>query len=242
MTPEPLFAAEPMDAPPRPTRSRTPVWLVSVAVIGLAAAGWTWLQRQPSFADITVSDLPPAVIANVPRPVAEGASAVMPLPSEPTAAGPEVAAASGVAPAASSAASAAVVAQAASAAVAPAPEPAAKPAPAKRTSPQPARVAKAAAPRVPPAEAPPGEPPPADAPRAEATEDEPAAKPEPAPAPARKPPPKTTAALPPEPATPRAACGTRSNFALVYCMQQQCKRWKFNNHPQCIEMERRGEL
>jgi serine/threonine protein kinase len=133
LAPEPLFAAEPMDAPPRPARSRTPVWIASIAVIGLAAAGWTWLQRQPSFANITVSDLPPAIIANVPRPVAEGASAVVPLPTEPTAAGPEMAA-------------------------------------------------------------------------------------------------------------PRAACGNRSNFALVYCMQQQCKRWKFNNHPQCIEMERRGEL
>ena len=60
-----------------------------------------------------------------------------------------------------------------------------------------------------------------------------------------KPPAKPVAAapaLPPEPATPRAACGTRSNFALVYCMQQQCKRWKINTHPQCLEMERRGEL
>ncbi|HEY0821180.1 MAG TPA: hypothetical protein VGD46_20540, partial [Rhizobacter sp.] len=59
---------------------------------------------------------------------------------------------------------------------------------------------------------------------------------------ARKPPPKATAALPPEPATPRAACGNRSNFALVYCMQQQCKRWKFNTHAECLELERRGEL
>ncbi|WOB10028.1 serine/threonine protein kinase [Piscinibacter gummiphilus] len=251
MVAEPLFAAEPMDAPPRPTRSRTPVWVASIAVIGLAAAGWTWLQRQPSFANITVSDLPPAVIANVPRPVAEGASAVVPLPTEPTAAGPDVAA-SGVAPVAGGAASATVVAQAASAAAAPAPqpapEPAAKPAPAKpaptRAAPtQPARVAKAAAPRVPPT-LPPAENAQAaettDDPPEEATQEAPA-KPEP-PAPARKPPPKATAALPPEPATPRAACGSRANFALVYCMQQQCKRWKFNNHPQCIEMERRGEL
>lgn len=228
VVPEPIFAAEPMDAPPRPTRSRAPMWLASVAVIGLAAAGWTWLQRQPSFANITVSDLPPAIIANVPRPVAEAASAALPLPTEPTAAGPEMAA-SGVAPAASSTASAAMVAQAASAVVAPAPEPAAKPAPAKPASTKTARVAKATAPRVPPAAAS----------QAEASE-EPTAKPEPPPA--RKPPPKATAALPPEPATPRAACGARSNFALVYCMQQQCKRWKFNNHPQCIEMERRGEL
>ena len=230
VVPAPIFAAEPMDAPPRPTRSRTPVWLASLAVIGLAAAGWTWLQRQPSFANITVSDLPPAIIANVPRPVAEAASATVPLPTEPTAAGPEMAAASDVAPAASSAASPAVVAQAASAAAPPPPEPAAKPAPAKPAAPKATRVAKAAAPRVPPAEAS----------QAEATEEEPTAKPEPPPA--RKPPPKATAALPPEPATPRAACGSRSNFALVYCMQQQCKRWKFNNHPQCIEMERRGEL
>lgn len=243
--PEAWLAAEPMDAPPRPTRSRAPMWIASLALVGLAAAGWTWLQRQPSFATITVGDLPPAVVANIPQPVAEGASAVTPLPAEPTATGP---AASAVAPAASAAASAAVVAQAAPAAAppasaaatasAPAPAPArqataARPAPAKAE-----RVAKAAAPRVPPT---------LPATEAAAADEAPKAAPEreaePPPAPARKPPPKSTAsALPPEPATPRAACGNRSNFALVYCMQQQCKRWKFNTHPQCLELERRGEL
>ncbi|HEY0818837.1 MAG TPA: protein kinase, partial [Rhizobacter sp.] len=99
-----IFAAEPMDAPRRPARSRTPAWVVGLAVIGVAAAGWTWLQRQPSFATITVADLPPAIVANIPQPAAQDAGAPTaptaptstnatpaepaPLPTEPTAAGP----------------------------------------------------------------------------------------------------------------------------------------------------------
>ncbi len=249
--PDAWLAAEPMDAPPRPKRSRAPAWLATIAVVGIAAAGWTWLQRQPSFASITVSDLPPAVIANIPQPVADGASGAMALPTEPTSAGPVSAAASATAPAASAAASATAVAQAASATAAPAtPAPvakpaatAARPAPAKAT-----RVTKAAAPRVPPTLPPPEQETAAEdaaTPVEEAAQRAPAPRQtEQAPATVRKPPPKSTAsaALPPEPSTPRGACGSRSNFALVYCMQQQCKRWKFNTHPQCLEMERRGEL
>ncbi|MGY4829838.1 serine/threonine protein kinase [Sphaerotilaceae bacterium SBD11-9] len=53
---------------------------------------------------------------------------------------------------------------------------------------------------------------------------------------------KATASAPTQAETPRAACGSRANFSLVYCMQQQCKRTKFAYHPQCIEMKRRGEL
>jgi serine/threonine protein kinase len=230
-----LFAAEPMDAPPRPARSRMPAWVAGIAVIGLAAAGWTWLQRQPSFATITVADLPPAIVANIPRPAAEGASAPtlptapttaagpspaeavpLPLPIEPTAAGP----ASAPEPATTAAASAVAAASA------PTPGTKAPVAAAPPPAPARARTAKAAP------------PPPADSKPAAAAEREP----EPAPPPARKPAPKATATLPPEPATPRAACGNRSNFALVYCMQQQCKRWKFNNHAECLELERRGEL
>jgi serine/threonine protein kinase len=227
-TAESWLAAEPRDIPPPRTRSRAPLWIASVAALGLAAVGgWAWLQRQPSLATITVADLPPTVVASIPKP-AEAASSAAPAsaPQVSSAPSPEavnvapsaMAAASAQAPAASSAvrspappptASSVVDTAAAMAPTPPtAPPSAAAPAPAART-------AKAA-------------------PKANASRDKPAAKP--------TKPVATAPALPPEPTTPRAACGTRSNFALVYCMQQQCKRWKFNTHPQCLELERRGEL
>jgi hypothetical protein len=259
------LAAEPMDAPPRPTRSRTPMWIAGVAALGLGVAAWAWLQRQPSWATITVADLPPAVVANIPQSGTPAASAVT-LPTDPTSAG----AASAVAPTPPASAPTAVAAAptpapatapvtaapAASAAEpAPAPPPATPPVAAQPPAPQKGRaVAKATpAPRAAaPAPAPtapttPAASAPAQVEEAEQAEPDDPTKPtrtaEAANAAARKQPIKSTApALPPEPATPRAACGGRSNFALVYCMQQQCKRWKFNTHPQCLEFERRGEL
>lgn len=42
--------------------------------------------------------------------------------------------------------------------------------------------------------------------------------------------------------TPRAACGTRVNFALLYCMQAQCAKPQFARHAQCEEMRRAGEV
>lgn len=74
--------------------------------------------------------------------------------------------------------------------------------------------------------------------------------PEPAPPPPAEPPP----APPPTPPTPRAAaspaprlqaartprdgCGTRSDFALYRCMQQQCARSGWARHPQCLRFKR----
>jgi len=45
-----------------------------------------------------------------------------------------------------------------------------------------------------------------------------------------------------EAATPRAACGKRANFSLLYCMQTQCRKPRFDQHPQCVELRRRGEI
>ncbi|MBC7992890.1 MAG: serine/threonine protein kinase [Rhizobacter sp.] len=59
------------------------------------------------------------------------------------------------------------------------------------------------------------------------------AEPEPPPKPSRK---------AEEAATPRAACGTRANFSLLYCMQTQCKKPSFVQHPQCVDLRRRGEV
>lgn len=44
------------------------------------------------------------------------------------------------------------------------------------------------------------------------------------------------------PVTPRGACGSRANFALVYCMQTQCKRPGFAKHAQCVAFLRDGEV
>ncbi|KQU73440.1 MULTISPECIES: hypothetical protein [unclassified Rhizobacter] len=41
---------------------------------------------------------------------------------------------------------------------------------------------------------------------------------------------------------PRAACGTRVNFALLYCMQSQCAKPQFAKHAQCDELRRAGEV
>jgi hypothetical protein len=44
------------------------------------------------------------------------------------------------------------------------------------------------------------------------------------------------------PVSPRAACAGRSNFSIVYCMEQQCERDRFRNHPQCISLRATGEV
>jgi serine/threonine protein kinase len=43
-------------------------------------------------------------------------------------------------------------------------------------------------------------------------------------------------------ASPRAMCGARSNFSLLYCMEKQCAQSKFSRHPQCLELKANGEL
>ena len=43
----------------------------------------------------------------------------------------------------------------------------------------------------------------------------------------------------PAPATPREACGLRTDFALYYCMQTQCKQGRYSAHPQCRDLRER---
>ena len=57
----------------------------------------------------------------------------------------------------------------------------------------------------------------------------------PSPAPAPEPGSRPSARA--EPATPRALCGTRSNFSLYRCMQQQCSQPKWLEHPQCLHLK-----
>lgn len=64
--------------------------------------------------------------------------------------------------------------------------------------------------------------------------------------PARAPAPPPVAPVPkPRPAaplSPRAACGNRSQFALLYCLQDQCSKPALRNHPQCNELRRAGDI
>jgi Protein kinase domain len=65
--------------------------------------------------------------------------------------------------------------------------------------------------------------------------------------PSRTPPPVRTAAPPPRAAapvrtSPRALCANRSQFALLYCLQQQCAKPGWRNHSHCNELRRRGDI
>jgi hypothetical protein len=42
--------------------------------------------------------------------------------------------------------------------------------------------------------------------------------------------------------TPKGACSGKANFALVYCMQNQCGRPAFVRHPQCVAFRIDGEV
>jgi serine/threonine protein kinase len=55
--------------------------------------------------------------------------------------------------------------------------------------------------------------------------------------------PPSPAARPAAPAeNPRAECGNRTNFSLLYCMEQQCQRGQFADHPQCVRLRATGEV
>jgi hypothetical protein len=40
----------------------------------------------------------------------------------------------------------------------------------------------------------------------------------------------------------RALCANRSQFALMYCLQQQCAKPSWRDHSQCRELRRRGDI
>jgi len=114
-------------------------------------------------------------------------------------------------------------------------------------SPPPASVATDALERatsvVPPAVPPVAVPP---APRQPLPSPSPAAAPAPPASPAPRvtvpPPAPRPAVAAAAPTSPRAACGNRSQFALLYCMQDQCSKPALRNHPQCNELRRSGDI
>ncbi|GAB4570535.1 MAG: hypothetical protein Tsb007_48470 [Rhizobacter sp.] len=159
-------------------------------------------------------------------PIVVYAPALASAPAAAPAAAPVAAPPASVAEAAAPAASAAIaVAMVAS-------EPASTPLPV--ATPLPAATNLAAS-------APAPSDPPASAVAAVVAALDPTVPPEPAPKPSAKAA-RAAKAASAEAATPRGACGNRANFSLLYCMQTQCKKPRFEQHPQCIELRRRGEI
>jgi len=126
---------------------------------------------------------------------------------------------------------------------APAPAPSPEPAPPPPPSPPPPE-STAPAPAPPPAAPSPGSTsgtaPAADpAPAGPVTAPAPSPSPAPRPTPTPAAPPADTAPTTPSAAaaSPRAACGERTPFALYRCMQQQCAQPRWRSHPQCVQLQ-----
>jgi hypothetical protein len=104
-------------------------------------------------------------------------------------------------------------------------------APAPATPPAPVATAPAAAPVT--------APPPAPSPPVATPAAPPAERPAAA-APAR--PSAQRRAAAPSPTAPRELCTGRSQFSLVYCLQEVCSRPNLRYHAQCIELRRNGDI
>jgi hypothetical protein len=53
---------------------------------------------------------------------------------------------------------------------------------------------------------------------------------------------RSTTSRPAAPSDPRAACGSRTNFSLYYCMRTQCRQARFVSHPQCKKLQESDEV
>ena len=205
-----------VQVPPR--RSRAPLWIAALCTIALAGVGgWWWTQQMHPPASRTATEAPPTNAA--------AAAPATPAPAPVDAPASAVAEALEPLPVSVPASAVALQTEAPSAA-------------ASETAAAPAPVAPTA---VAPAPAPPeATPPVAEAPVAATPAPKPAPAPEPAPP--RKVAKAPAPVVPAEPDNPRAVCGPRSNFSLLYCMQTQCNRPKFAQHAQCLVLKRQGEI
>ncbi|MCW7539799.1 serine/threonine protein kinase [Aquabacterium sp. A7-Y] len=209
--------------------------LAVLVAIGLGA--WKWNERRHAEAvlrQIAGSSLSDPALTQ-PRPAPPTPGAVPPTPAAvPPAPAPTVATPPAAPPA-----------------VAAAPMPPPTPAPA---APAPAT------PPVDPVAATPAAPPPAPVPAASALAAAPAMPPvAAATTPLETPPPQAAAGLPreeetgagstatrrvgaSEPSNPRTLCEPRTNFSLYYCMQTQCRKPQYVNHPHCKRLRERDEV
>jgi serine/threonine protein kinase len=226
-----------------PARSRAG-WVLLLPLLAAGGAVAWWLQRERL-------DLPPAAIDGITE-----RAAALPPPAAPPAASSAVAAA----PAAAAATPPPPVTTPAPTVTAPAPTGADNPAPTPAAvqppvAATPAPVAAAPSPEVATTTAP-VEAAPAPAPATVATvpATAPVTAPTPEPPPPAAPPPERPAAAAPArpsaqrraaapiPTAPRELCAGRSQFSLVYCLQEVCSRPNLRYHAQCIELRRNGDI
>jgi serine/threonine protein kinase len=195
-----------------PRRSRAPLWIAALCTIALAATGGWWWTQQMHPAASRSAADAP------PSPSAVAAAPTTPAPLDAPA------------PAVTDALESS-----------PIPVPASATVQVERPSTAASEMAAAPAPAAPTPVAPAPMPPEDTPPVAETPV---AATPAPAPAPEPAPAKKVAKApvAPAEPDNPRAVCGPRSNFSLLYCMQTQCNRPKFAQHAQCLVLKRQGEI
>lgn len=258
---------EPRMADDAPRGSRVGQWAVALLLVaGVGAGGWMlgsqeatgdWLQAMARAAGL--SKAVPAVApgeellddarnASASRSAsASGGQVVaqpapMALPTEPTAAGtarPPVDLPSAMPPVPTTTGSAG----------GPADDPAPPTSPPATATPAPTTAA--------PAPAPTAAPPEAGAPSEEASPDAPGTVPPAAAGPSeRRVTPRDASAAPRRvgnsersaesasrtPASPRAVCGSRTDFALYRCMQTQCRRSEFEDHAQCQRLRATDEV
>ncbi|PPE70688.1 serine/threonine protein kinase [Caldimonas thermodepolymerans] len=205
-------------------------WMAALAILlVLGAAAWQWQERWTT--QQLLERLANTPLAPDAGPAPEAATATAPSAAVPSPA-PVTAQAT---PAPSPPVPAPAPAAPPDTPVAAGPTPHADPVStrAESTAPQIVEV-QPSAPAAPPQAATPAAPAaPAAPPRAEASRDPPEEDAEPD---------ITRTSVVARPSSPRAACGTRTNFALYYCMQTQCRQAQFVNHPHCVYLRQHDEV
>lgn len=211
---EPSEPRETSSVEPIPRRRGALRWALPLVLLGLLGGGaWHWHQSGGQLPSVESLGMATVTPAAAPRPVEPAAQVPVEVEVEPP-----------VAPTTQ------------------APPAPAQPVPSVVTNePTPQQVAATAPPPPPPVAPVVVAPNRAAAPAPQPAPVREASRPAPRPA-APERPPVRTAAAPTEPDNPRAVCGPRSNFSLTYCMETQCKRPRFQRHPQCIILRERGEI
>ena len=197
--------------------------LAVIAATATVVAALLWWNQEP-LSNLALPTLP--MPAPVPAPAPAPAPAVTPAAAPVVVQAPPTAAEPPAAPSAPVAAAVAVPAADAKVDAA--------------TPPAVAATADRAPPPAPPAVAK-TTPPVAAAPKAAVAK--PPAKAAPKPVAKRSEKPVVTATkAAPRPAAAESLCGNRTQFAYLYCMQEQCTRAAQRNNPQCAALRRSGEL
>lgn len=202
---------------PAPRRSSR--WWVAIAALVVCAIGivaWQSLAPGSRFEAGTSQASEMQLPADLPAPAAGVKAPPVPQPIEPAVPDEPARGAAGPVPSASSAGAGLEPATT----PVPAPSPSVAPVP---TEPNPVEQPVRGAPAPAPAQV-----------------MQPAPAPVPPPVPPAEPDPTPKAAPAPDrpaPTNPRAQCGSRADFSLYRCMQQQCSQSRWQAHPQCVRFK-----